>query len=162
MMNKNRWYIQSGEQGDVVLSTRIRLARNLDAYPFPDKLDAQGKKEVSALIRDTVLSAVPDMGLRCVDMASLTPAQAVSLAERPFVSPEFTTNREGRLLLLSEDESVSIMLCEEDHIRLQVMQAGLAPEAAYAIADRIDSLLDGALQYAFSGKTTVYHAWSAC
>ena len=152
MKNTDRWYIRSGEQGDIVLSTRIRLARNLDAYPFPIKLDAAGKAKVSALVRDTALSVLPDVRLQCIDMASLTPSQAVSLAERHLVSPEFTTNREGRMLLLSEDESVSIMLCEEDHVRLQVMQAGLAPEAAYEIADRIDTLLDNALHFAFDER----------
>lgn len=147
-----KWYVQSGEQGDVVLSTRIRLARNLDEYPFPARLDADGKKKVASLVRDTLTPALEDLRLQCIDMASLTPSQAVSLAERHLVSPEFTTNREGRYLLLSEDESVSVMLCEEDHIRLQVMQAGLATEQAYAIADRIDGILDGALTIAFDER----------
>ena len=152
MKNENKWYIASGEQGDVVWSTRIRLARNLDAYPFPMKLDAEGKKKVSALVRVAALAALPDLHLQCIDMAALTPSQAVSLAERHLVSPEFTTNREGRFLLLSEDESVSVMLCEEDHIRLQVMQPGLACEEAYALADRIDTALDKKLQYAFDER----------
>ena len=152
MKSTEKWYVASGEQGDVVWSTRIRLARNLDAYPFPNKLDVAGKQKVCALVRDTVLTAEPELAFRSIDMASLTPSQAVSLAERHLVSPEFTTDREGRMLLLSEDESVSIMLCEEDHIRLQVMQPGLAPEAAYAVADRIDSALDQALRFAFDDR----------
>ena len=147
-----KWYIESGEQGDVVLSTLIRLARNLDAFPFPAGLDIQTKKKVAALVRDTLLPALPELELQCIEMASLTSAQAVSLAERHLVSPEFTTNREGRYLLLSADESVSVMLCEEDHIRIQVMQPGLASEQAYAIADRIDSVLDRALNYAFDER----------
>ena len=152
MNNTDRWYITAGEQGDIVLSTRVRLARNLDAYPFPNKLDAEGKKKVSMLVRDTLTAVLPEMQFQCIDMASLTPSQAVSLAERHLVSPEFTTNREGRFLLLTEDESVSVMLCEEDHIRLQVMQPGLACETAYALADRIDSALDSALEVAFDER----------
>lgn len=150
-MNSNKWYIEKGDQGDIVLSTRIRLARNLDAYPFPGKLDVQGKKKVSETIRDAVLSDGSN-SFRYMDMASLTRSQAVSLAERHLISPEFTTNREGRGLLLTEDESVSIMLCEEDHIRLQVMKAGLALEEAYDIADKIDTMLDSRLQYAFDER----------
>ena len=145
-----KWYIEKGDQGDVVLSTRIRLARNLAAYPFPDKLDVETKKKVCAEIRDALLEQ--DASLRCIDMASLTRAQAVSLAERHLISPEFTTNREGRALLLTEDESVSVMLCEEDHIRLQVMLAGLALPQAYEIADRVDSMLDSRLQYAYDAR----------
>ena len=150
-MNSNKWYIEKGDQGDIVLSTRIRLARNLDAYPFPGKLDVRGKKKVSETIRDAVLSDGSN-SFRYMDMASLTRSQAVSLAERHLISPEFTTNREGRGLLLTEDESVSIMLCEEDHIRLQVMKAGLALEEAYDIADKIDTMLDSRLQYAFDER----------
>ncbi len=146
----NKWYIEKGDQGDVVLSTRIRLARNLEDYPFPDKLDIQTKKKVCGEIRDALLAE--DASLHCIDMASLTRAEAVSLAERHLISPEFTTNREGRALLLTEDESVSVMLCEEDHIRLQVMQAGLALPQAYAIADRVDAILDSKLQIAYDPR----------
>lgn len=146
-----KWYIEKGDQGDVVLSTRIRLARNLEEYPFPARLDTQSKKKVCAEIRDAVLADGSDT-FRCIDMASLTPSQAVSLAERHLISPEFTTDRDGRALLLTEDESVSIMLCEEDHIRLQVMQSGLALEQAYDIADKIDTMLDKRLTYAYDER----------
>lgn len=150
-MNSNKWYIEKGDQGDIVLSTRIRLARNLDAYPFPAKLDVRGKKKVTETIRDAVLSDGSN-SFRYMDMASLTRSQAVSLAERHLISPEFTTNREGRGLLLTEDESVSIMLCEEDHIRLQVMKSGLSLDEAYDIADKLDTMLDNRLQYAFDER----------
>ncbi len=146
-----KWYIEKGDQGDVVLSTRIRLARNLEAYPFPARLDVQQKKKVCAEIRDAVQSDGSGT-FRWIDMAALTPSQAVSLAERHLISPEFTTDRDGRALLLTEDESVSIMLCEEDHIRLQVMQAGLALETAYDVADKIDTMLDKRLQYAYDER----------
>ena len=148
---ENKWYIEKGDQGDIVLSTRIRLARNLDAYPFPAKLDAESKKKVSSLIRDAVLSDGSN-AFHCIDMATLTRSQAVSLAERHLISPEFTTNREGRMLLLTPDESVSVMLCEEDHIRLQVMKSGLSLEEAYDIADKLDTMLDARLQYAFDER----------
>ncbi len=151
MGKMKKWYIEKGDQGDVVLSTRIRLARNLEAYPFPARLDAQQKKKVCAEICEAVQSDGTGT-FRRIDMASLTPSQAVSLAERHLISPEFTTDREGRALLLTEDESVSIMLCEEDHIRLQVMQAGLALEEAYDIADKIDTMLDKRLQYAYDER----------
>ena len=151
MGKMKKWYIEKGDQGDVVLSTRIRLARNLEAYPFPARLDAQQKKKVCAEICEAVQSDGTGT-FRCIDMASLTPSQAVSLAERHLISPEFTTDREGRALLLTEAESVSIMLCEEDHIRLQVMQAGLALEEAYDIADKIDTMLDKRLQYAYDER----------
>jgi protein arginine kinase len=65
------------------------------------------------------------------------------------ISPEFASPQKGRALLLSEDESVSIMLCEEDHIRIQVIKGGLDLEGAFDLATKIDDLLDSKLSYAF-------------
>ena len=137
----SKWYIGGGEKSEVVVSTRIRLARNLEDYPFPAKLSAAGKKQVNELVRDALLGGC-DEDLSYIEMESLTRAQAISLAERHLISPEFASSVGGRALLLSDDESVSIMLCEEDHIRLQVMKAGLALEEAFDIADKLDSLLE--------------------
>lgn len=147
----NKWYIEKGNEGDIVLSTRIRLARNLDAYAFPSKLDLAGKRKVNETVRDAV-TADNSGTFGYIEMNTLTRSQAVSLAERHLISPEFTTNREGRALLLTQDESVSIMLCEEDHIRLQVMKSGLALNEAYDIANSIDNMIDSKLHYAFDER----------
>lgn len=147
----SKWYISTGNNGDVIMSTRVRLARNIREYPFPVRLDASAKRQVSEKVRDALLGSnaaiVKDFDY--IDMEQLSEAQAVSLAERHIISPEFTSARAGRALLLSKDEAVSIMLCEEDHIRLQVMQAGLSLESAYDLADKLDTLLDHELHFAF-------------
>lgn len=147
----NKWYVNTGEHGDVVLSTRIRLARNLAQYPFPGKLPASKKHEVNALAR-SALDDVSALQLQYIDMEKLSDYEAVSLAEKHLVSPEFVSAREGRALLLSEDESVSIMLCEEDHIRLQIIKGGFALDEAFDEADKIDDILDGRLRYAFDER----------
>lgn len=147
----NKWYITQGEQGDVVLSTRVRLARNLNEYPFPARLDLAGKEKVNALVRKALIPE-GSQDFQYTDMKELSRAEAVSLAERHLVSPEFASSREGRALILSPDESVSVMLCEEDHIRLQVMQPGLALQEAFDIANKMDTLLDNHLDYAFDSR----------
>lgn len=147
----SKWYINTGEHGDVVLSTRIRLARNLAPYPFPLKLSIQQKQEVNRLVSE-VFGDVPALKLANVDMSNLSDYEAVSLAERHLVSPEFVSVREGRALLLSEDESISIMLNEEDHIRLQVIKGGFALDEAYEQASKIDDIIDNRLQYAFDER----------
>ncbi len=147
----NKWYIEKGDQGDVVLSTRIRLARNLDEYPFPCRLDIDGKNKVNALIK-SVLFENDANNFSYIEMKDLTRQQAVSLAERHLISPEFAAKKDGSAFVLSADEGVSIMLCEEDHIRLQVMKAGLALEEAYDIADKIDTVIDSKLKYAFDER----------
>ena len=147
----SKWYIEKGDQGDIVLSTRIRLARNIDEYPFPSKLDIAGKNKVNSLIR-SVLFENDGKDFSFIEMKDLSRLQAVSLAERHLISPEFASKKDGSALVLSADESVSIMLCEEDHIRLQVMKAGLALEEAYDIADKLDNMLGGKLNYAFDER----------
>ena len=150
----SKWYIDKGEQGDIVLSTRIRLARNLDEFPFPSKLDAEGREKVNSAVKSALLCDGSDLSY--IDMKSLSEIQAVSLAEKHLISPEFAARRDGTALLLSSDESVSIMLCEEDHIRIQVIKAGLALEQAYAEADKIDTILDGKLKYAFDELSLIH------
>ena len=113
-----KWYLGEGEQSDVVISTRIRLARNLADYPFPTRLDTKTRVAVNELVRDAVPAAA---NLHYIEMKTLTQAQIVSLAERHIISPEFSSSADGRALLLSDDEEISVMLNEEDHIRLQVM-----------------------------------------
>ncbi len=137
-----------------VISTRVRLARNLKDYPFPCKLSQQGKDKVIELVKKAITesnSAIAN-DFHFIRISDLNPRQAVSLVERRLVSPEFISESEGRALLLSKDESISIMLNEEDHIRLQVIKKGLSLEETYAEADRLDTLLDENLSFAFDEK----------
>lgn len=139
---------------EVVISTRIRLARNLKDYPFPCKLGKQGREKViekvKSAIKDSNSAIASDFSF--INMESLTPQQSVSLVERRLVSPEFISNTEGRGLLISSDESLIIMINEEDHIRLQVIKSGLSLEQAYDTADKLDTLLDENLDFAFDKK----------
>lgn len=147
----NKWYVENGEQGDIVISTRVRLARNLEDYPFPCRLTVKGKEKVCEEIKNAILSD-DKWGFGYTWMKDFTRAQSVSLAERHLISPEFASDRAGRALLLTDDEAVSIMLCEEDHIRLQVMMAGLALKEAYSVADRIDNIISSKLNYAYDDR----------
>ncbi|MDO4848098.1 MAG: protein arginine kinase [Clostridiaceae bacterium] len=145
----NKWYIGEGDHNDIVISTRIRLARNLKDYPFPARLDNQSKIKVNELVRDALEGREK---LDYTELKTLTRAQIVSLAERHIISTEFASSSDGRALLMSEDEQISIMLCEEDHIRLQVMKSGLDLQGAYELADRIDNEINEKLEYAFDER----------
>ena len=149
-----KWYEKAGEQGDIIVSTRIRLARNLKNFPFPCKLQKDGMLKVDTIVRDAILNGNSAIAgdFEYIDMGSLTQIDAVSLVERHLVSPEFASEREGRGLLLMKDESVSIMINEEDHLRIQVMQQGLALDEAYQMANRLDTLLDERLKFAFDDR----------
>ncbi len=146
-----KWYLGTGAQNDVVISTSIHLARNIKQFPFPARLSMQDKLKVNSVIKGAAES-INDYSFNHYEMKTLSQAEVVSLAERHLVSPEFASSRDGRALLLTDDEAVSIMLNEEDHIRLQVMYAGFALDEAYRTADRIDSQLSEKLQFAFDDR----------
>ena len=137
-------------QGDTVLSSRVRLARNIDGVPFPVRLNAARRAAVNQTVCETLRRA--GFQLRAVDMSRLYPYEAVALAERHLISPEFLSGTEGRMLLLTEDERISIMLNEEDHIRIQAIEPGLAPETAYRNACAYDEVLDGGVRFAFDNR----------
>ena len=145
-----KWYKDFGPEGDVVLSTRVRFARNIKEYPFPFKLDNEKKKELNYKIRDAVLSNNENMSF--IEMEDVPSLQTVSLAERHLISPEFAGPSEARALILSDDEDISIMLEEEDHLRIQAMQAGLDLEKAYEKAEKAEKSVGEVLNYAFDER----------
>lgn len=152
-MNNEKWYMSTGEMADAVISTRIRLARNIAGVPFPSRMNADQRKQLNETVRKAVFSDNElKSTLRYVEMDTLNAVTVMSMVERHVISPEFAKNSAGRGLIISDDESVSIMLCEEDHIRIQVMRAGLALDEAYALADKIDDILDSKLTYAFDQR----------
>ena len=148
----NKWYISSGNDSDVVISTRIRLARNLADTPFPIKMTNEQKRGVGKRVYAVLKNSEMARDFDLIDMNEVDDAAAVSMVEKHLISPDFAKFRKNASLILSHDESVSVMLCEEDHIRLQVMSAGLNLEGAYVIADKLDSILDEKLDYAFSDE----------
>lgn len=148
MAKTKKWYYENGPEGDVVLSTRIRLARNLSNVPFPGNMSREQRQTVV----NTVREAMGQKGFSYLDMENVSAADALSLVERHLISPDFANSTEKRGLFLSDNESVSIMVCEEDHLRIQVMAAGLQTEEAYRLADELDTALDCALQFAFDER----------
>ena len=132
---------------EAVVSTRVRLARNLKEYPFPIRLSA----DKAAEIVDKVDKALEESDIKFhrIDLTKATDAMRVSLLERHLISPDFVSAKEGRAVFLSDDNTVSIMVNEEDHIRLQVILDGFEPDEAYRIADELDSFLSRRMSFAF-------------
>ena len=146
-----KWYLGTGAQNDVVINTSIHLARNIRQFPFPGRLSLPDKLKVNSVIKNAA-DLIEGYNFKYYEMKTLSQSEVVSLAERHLVSPEFASSRDGRALLLTDDEAVSIMLNEEDHIRLQVMYAGFALDDAYRTASLIDRELSGELDFAFDDK----------
>lgn len=138
----------------VVMQTRIRLARNLKKYPFPIRLNTAGKNKVCEDIINAVKNCNSPLSREfdVLYVKDLTEAQRISLVEQHLASPEFMSDSAGRALILSKDKTMSIMINEEDHIRLQILYKDLSLEQAYDTADKLDTLLDENLDFAFDKK----------
>ena len=148
------WYKTPSENADIVVSTRIRLARNLEGVPFPSKMTESQKQELKAKVKSAVYeSNTPySKSLKFIDMADIPENEIYAMVERHIISPEFAQNPMGGAIILSEDESISIMIGEEDHIRIQVIMGGLNLEKAYDIAESLDSMLYSSLDFAFDSN----------
>ena len=140
----------SNTQLDAVLSTRVRLARNIDKIPFPVRLNSIEKQNVNFGICRFLSEKGCDLTL--TEMSSLYPYEAISLAERHLISPEFASASEGRVLLMSQNEEISIMLCERDHLRIQCTKQGLQTQEAFEGAQVYDELLSSGFRFAFDQK----------
>ena len=137
------WYNEKGNRDSVVLATRVRLARNLADYPFSGRLTPMGATEII----EKVKNALPEYS--SVNFSPLSPAEAHSYVERHYVSPTFTDRKLPRILLTGEGERLQIMVCEEDHLRIQSLVAGFDPQSAFESARKADEQLCAKLNIAY-------------
>lgn len=152
MSETKKWYEQSGTEGDICVSTRVRFARNLSRFPFPAKMtDEQARTLIDETSRALAASRM-GKDFRLIDMEQASATERSALVERHMISPDLANGSRPRAVLVSSDESVSVMINEEDHLRIQVLEAGLAPEKALERAKAIDDVFDAALGYAFDEK----------
>ncbi len=144
------WYTDKLHQDGIAVSTRIRLARNLTGIPFPYGMTDAMREELKARVKNAVKNSnSPFMEtLKFIDMADVPEIQVNAMVERHVISPEFA-KLSNSAIILSQDESISIMVGEEDHIRIQVILAGLQLEKAYDIAQKLDNILNESLSFAF-------------
>lgn len=149
----SKWFETVNNTGDstIVVSTRIRLARNLLDFPFPNVMNEEQKKQVVDKVDKALNGAkfAKKTNFTKINMEDLNDIQANAMAERRIISPEFAKNRNGRALFLSQDESIAILVNEEDHIRIQVLAAGSDLPVCLKIATEIDTYLDSKLNFAF-------------
>lgn len=142
------WYNTLGKASDTVISTRVRLARNINGYCFDSRLDAAGANEII----EKVGVPLEASGFRKINFADLSPVMATSYVERHYVSPEFATKETPHALFLQEPAGIAVMVCEEDHLRIQSILPGLALEEAYKNASRTEKRLDEDFDFAYSEK----------
>lgn len=144
------WMRGTGPESDIVMSSRIRLARNLAQFPFPSRSSDSTRAEIEALLRghlERIPIAKPLSYFRIDGMEML---DRQFLVERQLISRELAENHGHRGVGVSESESVSLMVNEEDHLRMQVLRSGFALDDCWQEIDTIDDCIESEVTYAFS------------
>ncbi|MDR2903498.1 MAG: protein arginine kinase [Clostridiales bacterium] len=144
-MSVLKWYESAASDDHIIISSRVRLARNLKKYPFPTLLSDEAARH---LIRD-IEGAVENDGFLRVDLATMPAAERQCLLENHLISPEFLGKQGAKGFFTKEDESVGLMINEEDHLRIQTILPGDNIKESYLTADRIDNVIENSLEYAF-------------
>ena len=141
------WYNTKGKENDVIVSSRVRFARNIADYPFNSNLDSTSCNEIIEKVVDCLGGE-----FQRIDFDTLTKAETLALVEKHYISPNFAKSKLPHALLSNEGDNVSVMVCEEDHIRLQCIMSGFALEEAYKTAEKYDKLLNEKLNIAFDNN----------
>lgn len=144
------WLRGSGPEADIVISSRIRLARNLARFPFPNRADEPTRAEISDLLRDKFGGLPIGSRLSYVNVKSLSDLDRQFLVERQLISREHAESHGARGVSISSEENVSLMINEEDHLRIQVLRSGFDLEGCWSQIDRIDDAVEEQVTYAFS------------
>ncbi len=148
------WMGQSGPDSDIVLSSRIRLARNLDPYLFPTLSSNEQALEIIKLFKEkSIISSHSVWKFQLLEMTNLKPLEKRVLVEKHLISPQLAEESNLGACLLSENEEISIMINEEDHLRIQCLFPGLQLSAALKEANELDDWIEQYVDYAFSEQT---------
>jgi protein arginine kinase len=143
------WLRGSGPMSEIVISSRIRLARNVSGFPFLTRCSRHQRQGLEGRIRDVVLGAQISPKTLYVDLEAAPEIDRQLLVERHLISKPHANAEGARGVAVGENETVSIMVNEEDHLRIQVLRSGLQLEEAWNQINKIDDALEAKLDYAF-------------
>lgn len=146
---KTKWMDASGENSDIVMATRVRLARNLTGYCFPIASKEDGALAVDKLVVGALLDHETEENYSYSKMSDLSSLEREVLVEKHLVSPNLSNPDRQGAVVLSSDDTISVMINEEDHIRIQCIYPGLQLEEAFKQANTVDNVLEKELPYAF-------------
>jgi len=150
LYRESQWLKGTGPKSNIVISSRVRLARNIDGFQFFNWAKPKEKEEILCAIRTTLEKSRFLKKSLFLKMRDLTELDRQFLVERHLMSPEHIAEPEHKGLLVDDKETISIMVNEEDHLRLQVLQSGFNVVEAWRISNEIDTDLGKRVRYAFS------------
>ena len=150
--SNGEWLRGTGPESDIVVSSRIRLARNLSSFPFSTRANAHQKAEIEQYLKARIEKIAFNPPLAYLNLANLSALDRQLLVERQLISRELSNGEGPRGVAFAPSEIISVMVNEEDHIRMQVIRSGFALDEAWQDADRLDDKLEEKVPYAFSDE----------
>ena len=146
------WLRDSGPDDDIAISSRIRLARNLQGIPFPIMADTLNLASVVHSVDDALQATKSLDNVLKINMSKITQLDADFLLERRLLSREFSMRKDNRCLFMNSSEDMAIMVNEEDHLRLQCIMPGFQFENIWDKLNKLDSELSSELPFCFDSK----------
>lgn len=146
------WLRGTGPDSDIVISSRIRLARNVAEFPFPSRTQESTKREIADFLRENIAATPAGARLSFINIEESTPLDRKFLIERQLVSREHSEGSGARGACISPKETISLMINEEDHLRMQVLRSGYALDDAWQEINQIDDDLEERVSFAFSDE----------
>ena len=144
------WLRGTGPESDIVMSSRIRLARNLADYPFIRRCNDIDKANIEATIRERLVANPNLAKLSFINVAELSLLDRQLLVERQLISRELANSEGARSVAIDAPEQLSLMVNEEDHLRLQVIKSGLDLDGAWELVNQLDDEIESKLTYAYN------------
>jgi protein arginine kinase len=153
------WLQPAGPMSEVVISSRIRLARNVAGFPFLAKASTTQRDQLVEAVRGCILGPATNGEWAYVDLDKIDDLNGHVLVERHLISRQHLEGQGRRGVVISKDETASVMINEEDHLRMQVLRSGLQLDAVWQAIDAIDDRIEEKIDFAFHPR---YGYLSAC
>ena len=147
--SSGEWLSGDGPNRQIVVSSRVRLARNLREKPFPGWAKKAERLDVMRLVKDAV-EHLPEMAESYSEnLEALSPLEKQVLVERHLISREHAAKGVGSAVVTNAQQSLSVMINEEDHLRMQAIRCGLQLDKVFEMINRVDTELEQMLDFAF-------------
>jgi len=152
ILSPSQWLQPNGPDSAIVLSTRVRLARNMASRPFSTRLKPEEQEDLEAYLKGAIFKALGDRQLTWFELNGMSEIDRRCLVERHLVSRELAASQGPRGVAVDPTQRIAIMANEEDHLRLQVIFSGFQLQTTWDEADALDDRLETHLTYAFSPR----------
>ena len=137
-----KWFDEAGLEEDVVVSTRVRLARNLKDYKFPQMMNIEESEKLTQEVLNAMKNLSHNGNYKFIRISNLEPLERRAFIEEHLISPGLIQRPDRGSFLLREDQNITIMINEEDHLRVQVLLSGLNLEEGWKLCNEIDDFLE--------------------